>query len=315
MKALVNRFCIAFLVLLAFTNAYAQGDAKVDVKMDANQVLVGDQVRYFIEAQHNAMKGRMQWASIPDTFNNLEVVEKGRIDTIKKGDIITYRQRLLISGFDSGMFTVPSFIFPVIPNNGTAYTIQTDSFQLLVQTVAVDTTQPFKGIKAIMPVKTTWLDYIWYIIGAIAFIILISVVVIYFIRNRKVAGPVTAPPPPVETLQEQALRMLAALERKQLWQGSKVKEYYVELTDILRGYIEARFNTPAMELTTDELLASARMHRELRLHVEPLSTILYTADLAKFAKAQPLPHEHTSAMELAVQFINATNPAETPQQS
>ncbi|MCD6064448.1 MAG: hypothetical protein K0R82_2359 [Flavipsychrobacter sp.] len=315
MKALVNKFIGTLVIVFSVGVASAQGDAKVDVKIDANQILVGDQVRYFIEAQHNAMQSRLQWATIPDTFNKLEVVERGKIDTVKQGDIVTYKQRLLITGFDSGVFVIPSFVFPVIPNNGTAYTVQADSFPLLVQTVAVDTTQPFKGIKEIMPVKSTWLDYIWYIIGALVFLILLAVIIIYFVKNKKVEAPVVAPPPPKESLQEQALRMLAALERKQLWQGGQVKEYYVELTDILRGYIEARFNTPAMELTTDDMLESARLNREMNRHAELLGTILYTADLAKFAKAQPLPHEHTNAMELAIKFVHETKPAETPQQS
>lgn len=316
MKSLRNKLFGTFLIVLSTGIAsYAQGDAKVDVKTDANQILVGDQARYFIEAQHNVTQSKLQWATIPDTFNNLEIVEKGKIDTIKQGDVITYKQRLLITGFDSGVYVIPSFVFPIIPNNGTAYIIQTDSLPLLVQTVAVDTTQPFKGIKEIMAVKSSWLDYIWYIIGALLFLILITVVVVYFIRNKKVAAPVTTPPPPKETLQEKALRMLAGLERKQLWQGNHVKQYYVELTDILRGYIEAQFNTPTMELTTDELLQSARLNRELNKHTELLSTILYTADLAKFAKAQPLPHEHANAMELAIKFVTETKPAETPKQS
>lgn len=316
MKASAYKFfSLFFLLLCCCAPAFAQGDAKVDVKIDANKILVGDQVRYFIEAQHNARQSRLQWATIPDTFNKLEVVERGKIDTLTQGDIVTYKQRLLISGFDSGVFVIPSFVFPVIPNGGTAYTIQTDSFPLLVQTVAVDTSKGFHGIKEIMVVKSTWMDYIWYIIGGLVFIILVTVVIIYFIRNKRTPPPVTTPPPPRETLQETALRLLAALEAKQLWQGNKVKEYYSELTDILRSYIEARFNTQAMELTTDELLQSARLHHEMSRHTELLSHILYTADLAKFAKAQPLPHEHTHAMELAIQFVNATKPAETPQQS
>lgn len=318
MKAPVYKI-FGFLVLLLAValQASAQGDAKVTARVDANQITVGDQVRLFIEAQHNNSQSRLQWATIPDTFNKLEIVEKGKIDTIKQNDLVIYKQRLLITGFDSGMFVIPSFVFPVIPNSGTAYTVQTDSFPLLVQTVAVDTTKPFKGIKDIIAVKSSWLDYIWYIIGGVVFLLLLTVVIIYFIRNKKAPAPVAAPAPPQETLQEQALRMLAALEEKQLWQKGQIKEYYTGLTDILRGYIEARFNTPALELTTDELLFSARIHKEMSSHIELLSTILYTADLAKFAKAQPLPHEHATAMEHVIQFVNATKPANTeiPQQS
>src|SRR5690606_35255576 len=137
-------------------------DAKVTARIDAARITVGDQARLFIEVQNNPATGKLQWASIPDTFNNLEIVEKGNIDTVTQGNTVTYKQRLLITGFDSGAYTIPAFMFPVIPNQGNTYAIQTDSFRLEVSTVAVDTTKPFRGIKDIMYVKSTWKDYIWY---------------------------------------------------------------------------------------------------------------------------------------------------------
>lgn len=305
-------FYSVFLLLAALAagyNGFAQNEAKVTSRTDANKIMIGDQLRLFIEVQHDNTKSRVQWAYIPDTFNHLEVIEKGRIDTVKKGDIVTYKQRLLVTGFDSGMYMIPALVFPVIPNNGTSYTVQTDSFALLVQTVAVDTSKGFKGIKGIMEVKSTWMDYIWLIAGGILFILLIVFVILYFVRNKKAPAPVIVPQGPKETLQEKAIRMLREVEQQELWQKDKVKEYYTQLTDVLRLYIEERFRTPAMELTTDELLYSARKHKEMHAQMELLSNILYTADLAKFAKAQPLPHEHTAALEHAIQFVNNTKAA------
>lgn len=291
---------------------HAQGDARVGARIDARQITVGDQARVFIEAQNNPATTRLQWATIPDTFDHLEVVEKGKIDTIKQGDMVTYRQRLLITGFDSGVFKIPAFVFPVIPGSGNAYTVQTDSFALLVQTVPVDTTKAFKPIKGIIFVKTTWLDYLLYIIGGIIFLIFFAFVIIYFIRNRK-AKP-SKPQGPQESLQDYVLRLLGELEAKQLWQKKQVKEYYVELTDIVRNYIEVRFQAQALEFTTDELLEKTQMLKEMQPYHELLSVILHTADLAKFAKAQPLPQEHTDAMEKAKHFVTNSRPVviETP---
>jgi len=294
--------------MLAGYSAFAQGDARATARIDATKITVGDQARLFVEVQHNPSQSRLQWAYIPDTFNHLEVVEKGKIDTVKQGDIVTYKQRLLVTGFDSGAYTVPALVFPVIPNNGTSYTVQTDSFSLLVQTVAVDTSKGFRGIKGIMVVKGSWLDYIWLIVGAILFIGLITFVILYFRKNRKAPAPVVVPQGPAETLQEKTVRILRELEQQGLWQKGQVKEYYTQLTDILRNYIEQRFRTPAMELTTDELLYSARGHKEMHAQLPLLANILQTADLAKFAKAQPLPHEHTNALEQAIQFVNSTKP-------
>jgi len=284
-------------------------DAVVTARMDADHITVGDRAQLFLEVQHNSAVSRVIWPALPDTFNSLEIVQKGRIDTVRNGDIVTYRQQLQITGFDSGNFIVPAFRFPVVPAQGAADTLRSDSFLLLVQTVAVDTTKGYKGIKEIIYVQASWLDYIWWIAGGALLVLAVAGVVIYFMKRKKQPEPEPAPAVPAEALHERYLRLLDELDRQQLWQHGRVKEYYVALTDILRDYIEERFRTPAMELTTDEMLDKARMHAEMRVYLFLLEQILRTADLAKFAKAQPLPQEHAAAMEATRKFVTATTPA------
>jgi hypothetical protein len=186
---------------------------------------------------------------------------------------------------------------------------------MLVQTVPVDTTKPYKPIKGIMLVELTWRDYIWYIVGGL--ILLLAIITLFIYLNKRKKPVPQMPPAPPEPLHVMALRQLTALETESLWQKGEVKEYYVRLTDILRNYIEARFGIPAMERTTDELTYATRRHVELRPHTNQLYTILSTADMAKFARAQPLPEEHLSTMQLAKDFITATIPVPltTPAQS
>lgn len=308
MKSIKHTYYVLVLVLALLPGIQAIAQPQVNAKIDARQIIIGDQLRLFIEAKPNVNE-RLIWAVIPDTFNNLEVVEKGKIDTINTDGITTYKQRLLITGWDSGMFTIPAFEFASAPKTGEPYKITTDSFSIIVQTIPVDTTQAFRPIVDIMEVKTTWKDYIWYILGALLAIGLIAFIIYYFKKNKKNVAPIQAPPKYVENPGEKALRMLAELEQKQLWQNDHIKQYYTELTDILRIYIEERFRTPAMELTSDELLLVIRRHKEMMRHYEALSTILQTADMAKFAKAQPLPQEHTDAFEFTQQFVKATKPA------
>ena len=292
-------------VLLPFLSL-AQNSTVATARLDARQIMIGDQARLFLEVQNNPSLGTLQWATIPDTFSNLEVVEKGKIDTIKNGGVVTYRQRLLITGFDSGLFKVPSFVFSVIPGSGQAFTVQSDSFQLLVQTVAVDTTKGFKGIKGIIYVNSSWKDYIWFILGGIVVLALVIFAVWYYLRKKKDTKP--APKGPQESLQDYTLRLLTALEGRQLWQKNQVKDYYVELTDIVRTYIEQRFNTQALELTTEEILAKAQLVKDMQPHYDILFQILQTGDLAKFAKFQPLPQEHIDAMDKAKEFISTSRP-------
>ncbi len=302
-KALFGLWILIFVVSKI---ALAQGTTKAEARLDVRQISVGDQARLFLEVQADPAAGKVEWAIIPDTFNNLEVVERGKIDTVNQGGLTTYMQRIVLTGFDSGMFKVPSVAFSIIPNGGAPYMLHTDSFNLLVQTVAVDTTKGFRGIKGIVYVKSTWMDYLPYIIGGGVLLVALIVALVYFLRKKKEAPP--APKSPVESLTDKTMRLLAELEARQLWQKSQVKIYYVELTDIVRNYIEERFRTPAMELTTDELLYKAQLLKDLQPYVSLLSVILTTADLAKFAKAQPLPQEHTDVMEKAKEFVSNSRP-------
>lgn len=295
-----------FICATIFAQSHPAND-DITTRISTHQITVGDRARIFLQLQHDPKQSSIQWAAMPDSVNGLEIVEKSKIDTVINGSITTYRQKLEITGFDSGLFEVPSFKFRFIPKNGdSAYFRISDSFQLLVQTIAVDTTKAFKPIKNIIYVKASWLDYIWYFVGGVILLIGIVIFIIYMVRKKKPVIPETSKP--VEPLHDRTLRLLNELEAKQLWQKNKVKDYYVELTDIVRVYIEERFYTPAMELTTDELLEKTRIHKELMSYHDLLSMILHTADLAKFAKAQPLPEEHVAAMENATKFVHTSKP-------
>jgi hypothetical protein len=298
---------ISLVQFLCSSRIYAQ--AHIESKTDAQQIALGDQVRYFITATIDTTKSNLRWASFPDTFNTLELVEKGKIDTIRSGSLVTYKQRLLLTGFDSGSFLIPRFAFFATSKSGIVDSLFTDSFRLLVNTVPVDTTKPFKTIKNIAEVQTTWLDNLPIIIGLLIGIGLIVWVVIYFRKNKKLALLQKAPEK-IESYHERTLRLLKELDEKQLWQQDKVKSYYTELSEIIRQYIEVRFKTPAMELTTDELLRKAKKHREMASFRTALRPLLEASDLAKFAKANPLPEEHVEAMELANNFVKVSKPKE-----
>jgi hypothetical protein len=179
-----------------------------------------------------------------------------------------------------------------------------------VQTIAVDTTKAFKPIKEIVEVKFSIWDY-WPVMLAAVLLIGFGIFVwIYFYRNKKTGMPATSAKVPPEKSHEKAFRMLNELKEKQLWAQGRSKEYFSELSDIVRIYLEERFGITAMEQTTDELLALLKKQNESKAElrkVRPeLKLILRTADMAKFAKANPLPDEYNVCMTAAVAVIQRT---------
>jgi len=107
-------------------------------------------------------------------------------------------------------------------------------------------------------------------------------------------------------LHERVLRELEALERERLWQQGTHKEYHSRLTGLLRGYIEERYRVPALESTTDELLAELRVSPLTTDQRNRLANMLRLADLVKFAKALPSPQENEGMMAAANAFVRET---------
>ncbi len=97
----------------------------------------------------------------------------------------------------------------------------------------------------------------------------------------------------VTTLEEANVR-LNEWKEKLLWQNNKIKEYYYELTEIVRGYIERELKVTALENTTDEVLAMIKDFKNVdsietsKETIKKLKDLLQEADLVKFAKSKPL---------------------------
>jgi hypothetical protein len=111
---------------------------------------------------------------------------------------------------------------------------------------------------------------------------------------------------------EQALLALRELEEKRLWQKGKVKEFYSEVSEIVRRFFEGRFRIIALELTTDEILAELKRLPSAQPILKPVNTFLLAADLVKFAKYEPTIAEHEEELQTAYAIVRAMIPKPEP---
>ena len=149
-------------------------------------------------------------------------------------------------------------------------------------------------------------DYVIY--GCIALVLLgllvwlIVWLILRHLRNRSVA-PRPAPKIPPHIVANKAL---VELGHRKLWQKGKFKAYYTALTSILRTYISGRWDIGAMEMTTDEIIAALRDVEMPTASRTDLITILRTADMVKFAKAEPEAQENEENINRALYFVENT---------
>ena len=310
-RVIIKISCLLLLTILLANIAYSQ-NIEVVAKLDStNNIIIGDQIK--LKLQATCPNGTiLMWPAIKDTIiKQIEVTGRSKIDTVFSTDkkLLTLSQIYTITSFDSGSYKIPAFEFNYrFLKDSNNYSILTNELLLNVNTVQVDTTKIIKDIKAPLKAPLTFKELLPYIGIGIA-IVAIILLIIYYLRKKRKAEPlIKFRSVRVVPAHEIALLALQKLKDDKLWQNNKVKQYYIELTDILRKYIEARFEVEAMEMTTDEITVifkSIDIDDELK---HKLKNILVLADLVKFAKAQPIANEHDTCLGNAFDFVNKTIP-------
>jgi hypothetical protein len=115
----------------------------------------------------------------------------------------------------------------------------------------------------------------------------------------------------VEPADVVAGRRLAALEKAGYLEAGEFKQYYAELSECAREYLENRFRIRALEMTTEEFLVLAASDRQLRPeHQALLTRFLQAADLVKFAKFIPTRAEAEEDLNLIRRLVEATREGE-----
>ena len=149
-------------------------------------------------------------------------------------------------------------------------------------------------------------DYAIY--GAIGLIIFALIVwlaawlIARYMRKRQ-AMPRPAPKIPPHVVANKAL---VELGHRKLWQKGKFKAYYTALTSILRTYISGRWDIGALEMTSDEIIMALRDVEMPSASRTDLIAILRTADMVKFAKAEPEAEENEESLNRALYFVENT---------
>ena len=273
------------LFFLLSTSLFAQ---KVTTSVNVTKNKIGAEFKLTLKTDVDTLSK----VKFPESknFGALEVIQSYKIDTVKNGARYQLIKNYGLTQFDSGKYVIPRI--PVLINGKTIFS---DSIKVEVNNIKVDTLkQKMYDIKNIIqvdkPIGNWWIYVLILIaIGGIGYL------VYYFIKKKQ-----AEPKPEIVIFTspiEKATTLLLQLETKELWQKGEIKDYYSELTDIARNYIEEEIKIPAMESTTSELiegLRNAARQKKLKLSnetVENLEKVLKQADLVKFAKSIPVQFE------------------------
>lgn len=275
--------------------------------LDSNRILIGDQIHvdFTVTVPQNAAFIVPSVTQEALSGSGIDLVGSSAVDTTINGQNVSYHQQWTITAFDSGAYVFPSI--PVLSPDSQLLA-QSQALPFFVNTVAVDTTAAIRDIKGIAKVPLTFKEVLPYLLIGLAAAAVIALLVWFILKHESKSKPkkkVVKAKPKVKP-HITALKELEKLKVKKLWQNGQVKQYYSELTDILRTYIDGRYDINAMEMISSDILKELEgkdLPQQLRKELEQTLGI---ADLVKFAKMEPLPDDHDRCFKQAVNFVQET---------
>ncbi len=293
---------ITYILLSLNTNLINAQSVTVEAKLDTAEFLIGDQVGLELKV----IQPQKVFVGIPifdaQLTKQIEVLEQTENDTsvLDDGDWLI-KKRLLITTFDSGYYAISPI--PVLYYSDT---IKSNPILFKVNTMPVDTSEAIKDIKMPYGAPISFAEVMPWAMGGLGLALLI-VILVYVIRKIKRKEPIIRRFKPREPAHVIAYRDLSKLKDNKLWQHSRIKDYYTDLTDILRLYLWNRYAIRTLERTSEEILDSMKVSNfEDKEAFNILKETFYTADLVKFAKFKPIVDEHEKCMSGAYNFVDRT---------
>ena len=304
----IKKILIAVLLFAAVPFQFRAGAQEIlSATVSRDTILIGDQVEW--KSQIRMPRGMslkidsMSGYVVP----GVELIGGFKIDTVqKKRDFSMVETKALITSFDSGSYVLPPLVVYFYKDGVAADTMRLPEVPLEVTTVPVDTASyQLYDIRPQFRYPVTFREVLPWILLALAVAAIIAVAVIFILRRRK-NGFVLGRPDPKDPPHIVALRSLDRIRGERLWQTGKEKQYYTEITDTLRVYIEQRFGIKTIERTSNEILADLSVKDVAPSDFESLKELFGTADLVKFAKYSATEAENENAVPVAVRFVNDT---------
>lgn len=320
----INKILLAALGLSLVSPFAAEAarvrDVAVTAAMDSTEMLMGSVTELNVRVKlPRAFADSVAYIGFPDPAANPEsFVSVGGVDynslvrdTVSAEGTVTYGFKYKVQAFNP----CDTIIGPFAVALPTGDTVRSQVLPLRVYAVDVDTTtmalMPSDGVAR---PNTRWHDYIpMWVVWALSGLILVAIAVILIVLLRKNKLQTLIRRKPVVPPYELAMQGLNALQSKRMAASGHDKEYYTELVDILRRYLQGRFGINAMEMTSTQIMKALKSNSETRLPAERMNDVLRVADFVKFAKERPQVQDNERALADAFDFVESTKPQPEPE--
>ena len=300
-------FFFAFALFFPTSFAYTQESLiSIDSKIDKHTITIGDLVTYSIIVTH-AAEVQVELPELGANLGAFEIRDYTVHEPVFENNKSVEQVDYVISTFEVGEFEIPPLSFYYsFPPDVTKHELKTRKLKIFVESLKPSEEGDIRGIKDPLVLPRNYRK--WIIWGSIGFASLILACALFYIWRRKRAGKGLLPEKivPSRPAHEIALEELTAIKESSLLQEGKVKEFYVQISEVIRRYVEGRYFIVAMELTTLELIENLKRSEISAEEIEMFHEFLITCDLVKFAKYKPTSAKNSANLDEAFEIVERT---------
>jgi hypothetical protein len=311
-KRKINRYVLIVVAFICFSfctqNILAQTPS-VKTTLDKRDILIGQYLQYKVSASFPSGIYKVNWFTVPDSVAHFELVEKSKIDTSTENNITSIQQTITLTSFDSGRWQTPAFpvIFDPVKDDSALH-LFTDSIPVNVGYMPADSTNELRDIKPIMDV--TIKSYLWYYIGGgILLLIILSIILWRFLKNRKKEPDVVFSSK--LSPYDEAIQQLEKLKQLNLQNAEELKQFHARLSNIFKWYISRKQRVSIMNKTTGDVLVHLADNNLPKETIADAATALRCGDAVKFAKYTPPVNENEECLakiKATINFIHTSKP-------
>ena len=289
------------------------GPVTVATSLTPTEPIIGDQLTLHItvDAPADVEVLMPEFGEALDRYRIVDFVPRKKVNS---DGSTTYSQKYTIQPYQSGEQSIPPILVEFVdnrpgkkpsPDDLDAYEILTDRIDFTVKSVlpagASNELKPPLGeleLKTESPINgRSWLLAI--VIGAGVVVGIIALVLAKKWKNQVIR----------RNAYEIARTRLDQLMARPLPETVEaVESFFIEISAIVRRYLENRYELRAPDLTTEEFLSLAGQGDNLsRDHQALLQEFLRQADMVKFAGVSVSPDDIKRSTDLASRFLDETS--------
>ncbi|UCD18297.1 MAG: hypothetical protein JSV44_05140 [Candidatus Zixiibacteriota bacterium] len=256
----------------------------IETAVDRSEIYIGDLIRYRLAIIHDS-DIILTPPPVGANLGGFDVkdYQTDEVTRLKNGQIKT-ESRFVLSTFTTGDYIIPPIPIEFFTADSVRKILISEPVPIKVKSLLAEgvDTADIRDIKG--PVSFERGMPIWfYIVAGVVLAGLILAYIIWRRRRRKKGEEFIDTRKPWEI----ACEDLALLEQKNLPAAGEFKQYYVQLTEIVRAFLGRVYKIPVLDMTTEEFcvcIIDEEIGEEL---YSRFKAFLSHADLVKFAKLIP----------------------------